>query len=166
MADPQVHPTSPTAGPALGIPKTVNDVFLSVVDRDLPLVMQHKVKDTWKTISSRELYQYVAGVAQTLQSWGIRHGDRVAILSENRPEWAVTDFASLLLGAITVPIYPTLTSEQIAYMLKDSGARVVFVSTEIQLKKVLAIQNQTQIEHVVIMDATSSLIEGMAGLMQ
>ena len=97
--------------------------------------MQYRLNDSWNTISSRELYQNVAGVARALQNWGICHGDRVAILSENRPEWAIADFASLLLGAITVPIYPTLTPEQIAYMLKDSGARVVFVSTEIQLTK-------------------------------
>jgi len=162
MADSQTHTASPTV--TLALPQTVNGVFLSVVDRDLPSVMQYKVGDTWKTISSRELYQYVVGVARALQNWGIRHGDRVAILSENRPEWAVADFASLLLGAITVPIYPTLTSEQIAYMLKDSGARVVFVSTEIQLKKILTIQSQTQIEHLVIMDAGTSRAEPMAAM--
>ena len=164
MADSQTH-TLPTAAPALGMPQTVNGVFLSVVDRNLSCVMRYKLNDTWKTISSRELYQYVAGVARTLQNWGIRHGDRVAILSENRPQWAVADFASLLLGAITVPIYPTLTPEQIAYMLKDSGAQVVFVSTEIQLKKVLTIRNQTQVEHIVTMDAGTSPTEAMAGMM-
>ncbi|HSS98247.1 MAG TPA: long-chain fatty acid--CoA ligase [Terriglobales bacterium] len=155
-----------TVAPDANVPKTVNDVFLSVVDRDLACVMQHKVNDAWKTISSRELYQFVAGVSHVLQKWGICHGDRIAILSENRPEWAVADFASLFLGAITVPIYPTLTPEQIAYMLKDSAARVVFVSTEIQLKKVLAIQKQTQIEHIVIMDANTSPAESMAAMMQ
>ena len=158
MSDPQIRT-------ALPLPQTVNGVFFSVVDRDLPCVMQYKVNDTWKTISARELYQYVAGVARALQDWGIHHGDRVGILSENRPEWAIADFASLLLGAVTVPIYPTLTSEQIAYMLKDSGARVVFVSTEIQLKKVLAIKNQTQLEHVVIMDTGAVPAEVMADMM-
>ncbi len=157
-------PSQPTASDP-GLPQTVNGVFLAVVDRNLPCVMQYKINDTWKTISSRELYQYVAGVAQKLQNWGIQHGDRVAILSENRPEWAVADFASLLLGAITVPIYPTLTPEQIAYMLKDSAAKVVFISTEIQLKKVLAIQNQTQLQHIVIFDAGPSSAESMAGMM-
>jgi long-chain acyl-CoA synthetase len=138
------------------LPQTVNGVFLSVVDRDLSRVMQYRLADSWKTISARELYQNVAGVARILQSWGICHGDRVAILSENRPEWAIADFASLLLGAITVPIYPTLTAEQIAYMLKDSGAKVVFVSSEIQLRKVLAIQSQSEVAHIVIMDNTTS----------
>ena len=56
-----------------------------------------------------------------MRGWGIGRGDRVAILSENRPEWTIADFASLLLGAVTVPIYATLTAEQTAYILRDSG---------------------------------------------
>jgi non-ribosomal peptide synthetase component E (peptide arylation enzyme) len=79
------------------------------------------------------------GVARTLESWGIRKGDRVAILSENRPEWTITDFAVLALGAVTVPIYPTQTSEQTSFILNDSGARVIAVSTQFQLEKVLTI---------------------------
>ena len=73
-------------------------------------------------------------------------GDRVAILSENRPEWTIADFASLLLGAVTVPIYATLTAEQTAYILQGFGARVVFVSSETQLQKVLSIRDQTALE--------------------
>ena len=162
MVDASALRTSQTTASGLVLPQTVNGVFLSVVERDVPCVMQYRLNDSWNTISSRELYQGVAGVARALQNWGICCGDRVAILSENRPEWAMADFASLLLGAITVPFYPTLTSEQIAYMLKDSGARVVFVSTETQLQKVLAVKDQTQVEHIVIMDATTSPAEFMA----
>ena len=77
-------------------------------------------------LSSETFSAGVAGVARGLQQWGIGKGDRVAILSENRPEWMIADFASLLLGAVTVPIYATLTAEQTAYILRDSGARVVF----------------------------------------
>ena len=79
-------------------------------------------------------------------------GDRVAILSENRPEWSIADFAILLLGAVTVPVYATLTPEQTAYTLRDSGATVVFVSTEQQLRKVQAILSQTQVQKIVVMD--------------
>ena len=79
-------------------------------------------------------------MAGALRRWGVAKGDRVAILSENRPEWMIADFASLLLGAVTVPIYATLTAEQTAYILRDSGARVVFVSSEAQLQKVLSIR--------------------------
>ena len=85
--------------------------------------------------------------------WGIGKGDRVAILSENRPEWTIADFASLLIGAVTVPIYATLTAEQTAYILRDSGARVVFLSSAAQLQKVLSIRGQTALEKLVVMDA-------------
>ncbi len=79
-------------------------------------------------------------------------GDRVAILSENRPEWSTADFAILLLGAVTVPVYATLTPEQTAYTLRDSGASIIFVSTEHQLRKVQSILSQTQVQRIVIMD--------------
>ncbi len=102
--------------------------------------------------SSRELYRDVVGVARALQSWGIREGDRVAILSENRPEWAVADFATMLLGAATVPIYATLTAEQTLHLLRDAGARVIFISTADQLRKVMDIKDRCSIEKIVVMD--------------
>ena len=60
-------------------------------------------------------------LATALAGWGVRKGDRVALLSENRWEWPVTDFAVLALGAVDVPLYMTLTPEQVGYMLRDSG---------------------------------------------
>ncbi len=133
-------------------PATIVDVFYSAVDRNSARVMTFKQTIRWIDIASHELYRDAVGTARTLESWGIRKGDRVAILSENRPEWAVADFGALLLGAAVVPVYPTLPGEQAAYILKDSGARVVFCSTTEQLKKVLAIQSQTQVEKIVVMD--------------
>jgi long-chain acyl-CoA synthetase len=94
----------------------------------------------------------VIATARSLASWGIGRGDRVAILSENRPEWAVADFATMLLGAADVPIYPTLTEEQTLVILQDSGVRLAFVSSVEQLKKILAIKHRTAIEKVVVMD--------------
>jgi long-chain acyl-CoA synthetase len=91
-------------------------------------------------------------MARALRKWGLVKGDRLAILSENRFEWAVTDFASFLLGVVVVPIYSTLTAQQTAYILCDSGARVVVVSTEKQLEKVLSIRDETAVEKVVVMD--------------
>ena len=118
--------------------------------------MMHRQAIEWIPISSQELYRNVVGVARTLESWSIAKGDRVAILSENRPEWSTADFAALLLGAVVVPVYSTLTHEQTAYVLEDSGARVVFVSTEKQLQKVSAIQARTKVEKVVVMDAVET----------
>jgi long-chain acyl-CoA synthetase len=136
--------------------RTLNQIFFAVVDRDDRVVVMHRRAIQWISISSSELYQSVAGVARTLREWGISKGDRVAILSENRPEWTIADFASLLIGAVVVPVYTTLTDEQTAYILQDSGARVVFVSTDKQLLKVRAIQDQTAVERVVVMDGVEA----------
>jgi len=106
----------------------------------------------WTDISSRELYTRVYHAAEQLRAWQIRKGDRVALISENRFEWAVTDWACLLLGVVDVPIYPTLTAEQTAFVLKNSGARAIFLSTRKQLDKVLSIRHETQLEHIVVMD--------------
>ena len=133
--------------------RTLNDVFFAVVERQHPRVMLEQLGDEWGAISSDALRRRVAAVAGGLRSCGIGRGDRVAILSENRPEWTIADFASLLLGAATVPIYATLTADQTAYILRDSGARVIFVSSEMQLQKVLSIRDQTALEKLVVMDA-------------
>src|SRR5215468_3807176 len=135
---------------------TVNDIFFAVIERNQPQVMMNRHTIDWVPISSPELYRNVAGVALALETWGISRGDRVAVLAENRPEWSIADFASLMLGAITVPIYTTLTDAQTAQLLCDSGARVIFVSNERQLKKVLAVQNSTPLERIVVMDAVET----------
>jgi long-chain acyl-CoA synthetase len=136
--------------------RTLNDVFFAVVERQHPRVMLEQLGDEWGAISSDALRRRVAAVAGGLRSWGIGRGDRVAILSENRPEWTIADFASLLLGAATVPIYATLTADQIAYILRDSGARVIFVSSEMQLQKVLSVRDQTALEKLVVMDVSEN----------
>ncbi len=133
-------------------PQTLNDIFFSIVDRKQERLMLVREATSWLPISSQDFYRNVAGLARALSHWGLAKGDRLAILSENRPEWAFTDFASLLLGVVVVPIYATLTPAQTAYILNDSGARVVVVSTEEQLKKVLSIKDQTAVERIVLMD--------------
>jgi long-chain acyl-CoA synthetase len=140
--------------------RTLNDVFFAVVERRSSAVMLQRVGDTWNPISSETLRRRVMGVAQGLKGLGIGRGDRVAILAENRPEWTIADFASLLLGAVTVPIYATLTAEQSAYILRNSGARIIFISSESQLQKILSIREQTALEALVIMDS----VEGTAAL--
>ena len=132
--------------------QTLNDIFFAVVERNDRVVMMHRRAIQWVSISSFEFYQRVVGVAQALQEWGIGKGDRVAILSENRPEWTIADFACLLIGAVVVPVYATLTGEQTAYILQDSGARIVFVSSEKQLLKVRNIRNR-RAGTIVVMDA-------------
>jgi len=134
--------------------RTINDIFFSLVERDQDRVMLYKQGNQWLPVPARELYRKVVGTARALSAWGIGRGDHIAILSENRPEWAVADFATMLLGAADVPIYPTLTEEQTLVILQDSGARLAFVSTLEQLKKILAVKHRTAIEKVVVMDDT------------
>ena len=136
--------------------RTLNEIFFAVVDRNDRVVVMHRRAIQWVSISSSELYQSVVGVARALREWGISKGDRVAILSENRPEWTIADFACLLTGAVVVPVYTTLTGEQTAYLLHDSGARVVFVSSEKQLLKIQGIQDQTLVERIVVMDGVET----------
>ena len=133
-------------------PHTLNDIFFSIVDRKQDQVMLAREGGVWRSISSQELYRNVVGVARAFVHWGVKKGDRIAILSENRAEWAIADFASLLLGAVVVPIYSTLTAAQTAYILSDSGARVAVVSTGEQFRKVLSIKEQTAVEKVLVMD--------------
>jgi long-chain acyl-CoA synthetase len=133
--------------------QTLNDILSTVYQSRRDRVMLHREASGWNSISSIELYRNVVGLSRTFESWGIIKGDRVAILSENRPEWTTTDFAALALGAVTVPIYSTQTAEQTAFILNDSEARIVAVSTKNQLEKVLSIQQQTRVERVLAMDA-------------
>src|SRR5438034_8426 len=102
--------------------RTVNDIFFLIAARHQERAMLFKRGGNWLPIASSEIYRYVLGVARTLSGWGLAKGDRVAILSENRYEWAVADFACLCLGLVDVPIYATLTAEQTAYILSDAGA--------------------------------------------
>ena len=136
--------------------QTLNDIFLATAGRQQADFMLRKTDAGWVPVSSQQFTSKVAGVARELRSWGIGQGDRVAILSENRYEWVVADFASLLLGAVVVPIYTTLTAEQIAYLLRDSGPRVIFVSSGQHLARVLAIREQTTLEKIVVMDHVAS----------
>ena len=92
----------------------------------------------WLDLSYPELADRVQDLSLGLLELGIRPGDRVAILSENRPEWAIADYACLAARCTDVPIYPTLPAKQVEYNLCDSGAVAVFVSTRHQLDKVLA----------------------------
>ncbi len=132
--------------------RTLNDIFFAAVERNLERLMLYREAGKWIPVSSREFGQNVAGTANTLHSWGIQPGDRIAILSENRPEWQTADMACLLLGAVTVPLYTTLTAEQTAFVLNDAGCRAIFVSSDQQLHKVVSILPQTMIEKIVVMD--------------
>src|SRR5262249_17203035 len=131
--------------------QTLNDIFFTIAGWNQPRFMLRKGAAGWEPISSQDFATKVNGVVSGLRSWGISPGDRVAILSENRHEWVVADFASMLLGAVVVPVYPTLPSDQICELMRDSGARAIFVSSEKQLAKILTIRTATAIENIEVM---------------
>jgi len=90
---------------------------------------------TWVDITWEELEQHVHAMAGYLHKRGVRSGDRVAILSENRPEWAITDLATQILGGVNVALYTSLPASQVGYIVRDSGARILVVSSAVQLRK-------------------------------
>ncbi|MEM6288515.1 MAG: AMP-binding protein, partial [Bacteroidota bacterium] len=99
------------------------------------MAYKDKATKAWTDISWDELNEQVRAFAAFLHARGVRKGDRVALLSENRPEWAVTDLATQLLGAVTVALYGSTPASGVAYIVRDSGARVLVVSTGLQLRK-------------------------------
>jgi long-chain acyl-CoA synthetase len=137
--------------------RTINDAFLKMSGRGDKVVWRWLdasagVDGTWKPIASAEAYGRVRALAARLAQWGVVKGDRVALISENRWEWPVTDFAVLALGAVDVPLYMTLTAEQVGYMLRDSGAKVAVVSSWEQVEKVRAAGSLPALQHVLVMD--------------
>jgi long-chain acyl-CoA synthetase len=134
--------------------KTLNELFLHVAASGSAHAMQWQDSaDNWQPINAAEVYQRVRALAEALLSWEIRKGDRVAIISETRYEWAISDFAILAIGAVDVPIYPTLTAAQMAEILRDSGSRIVIVSTRLLYDKLQAVRASTPIEHVILMES-------------
>jgi long-chain acyl-CoA synthetase len=133
--------------------RTLTDIFFTIgaSRRDQAMLVLDR-GGAWTAISSDEVSSRVRAVAAALRAWGLGKGDRVAILGENRWEWAVADFACLSLGIVDVPLYPTLLADQLSPLLADSGARVIFVSTRAQYDKIAAIRASTTLEHIVIMD--------------
>jgi long-chain acyl-CoA synthetase len=135
---------------------TVNDAFLKIAGRGTSTAwLWQDQSGAWRPISAAEVYGRVRALAAALAGWGVGKGDRVALLSENRWEWPVTDFAVLALGAVGVPLYMTLTAEQVGYMLRDSGAKVAVVSNREQYDKLSALCDAggaPGLEHIVVMD--------------
>jgi long-chain acyl-CoA synthetase len=135
--------------------RTLCDIFLKVAASSKPNLLMSKAGGEWRPVSAADFSYTVRALSLGLNALGIQPGDRVAILSENRPEWAMSDYAILCAGAWSVPIYPTLPAQQIAPLLKDSGARAVFVSSLEQLGKILTIRGQCPaLEYVVTFDAS------------
>lgn len=118
--------------------ENIAELFYEAVTYDLPEALAYKSHGKFRPVSHRELQARVERLALALREKGLKTGDRVAILAENRPEWATLDFACAISGLPTVPIYPTLNPVQACYILQNCGARWIFCSSNDQLAKVLA----------------------------
>ncbi len=145
--------------------RTICELFLGAIEnRPKPDAFLVKSQGQYRGVSSAEALRQVAALAAALERRGVARGDRVAILSENRLEWALTDFALLGLGAIDVPIYPTLLEPDVEHILRDSGSIGVILSTRTQLRKVVSIRPRLpQLKFVLEMDRAEQSAEGVRG---
>lgn len=150
-------PATHVAGGPRPAPGTVNALFFDAVERfDRADALLYKVGGVWEPTGHRAILERVRRTALGLAKLGIVAQDRVGLLSENRPEWLIADYACLCSSVTDVPIYPTLPAEQIPYILNDSGARAIFVSTPEQARKVASIRSEApQLQWIIGFAATT-----------
>jgi len=136
----------------------LNQLLFEAIEKyNKPDAMQVRVGEQYTPVSHATLLDRIRRVSHGLREIGIRRGDRVAILSENRPEWAIADFACLTSGVTDVPLYPSLPAEQLGYPLRDSGAVAIFVSTEAQAAKIAAIRGEVPtLKTVIAFDSSAA----------
>jgi len=134
-------------------PETLNELFFSAVERfsTKRAALRYKREGVWHDITHRELAQRVKHASVGLMELGVNPGDRIAILSQNCPDWAIADYACLTARCVDVPVYPTLPANQVAYILRDSGAFAAFVEDETQYEKVAAYREELpNLRHVIL----------------
>ncbi len=133
--------------------KTLADIFFLVAERPKPDCLKHKVDGIYRDVSTAELVDGVQRLATALVEFGIQPGDRVALMAENGPHWPTIDFASLTLGAVLAPVYPTLTGDQAAYVINDCGAEIAFVQGHARLDSLLEERsNMPAVRRFVVID--------------
>ncbi|HET9478272.1 MAG TPA: long-chain fatty acid--CoA ligase [Pyrinomonadaceae bacterium] len=136
-------------------PATLIDVFTRAARvHNRPDALNYKSGNRWFAVSSDEMLSRAKHIAAGLHAIGIRHGDRVALLSDSRVEWTLTDAGCLFASAVDVPIYPTLTPSQVRYILRDSGASALFLANRekfFELKEILA--ECPQVKQVIFFNA-------------
>ncbi len=120
-----------------GEPRTINELFSQAVERRSERVLMSFKRDKkWQDLKGSELKVRVSNVALGLHKMGIRRGDKVALLAESSPLWSIVDYGILATGAVNVPIYPTQAVDQVAFILRNSGASVLFVGSGKLLRRI------------------------------
>jgi long-chain acyl-CoA synthetase len=141
--------------------KSIAELFYQALEHDLPDAMAYKAGGAYVPLSHADIQAAVERLALALRREGLTAGDRIAILCENRPEWAMTDYACAILGIVTAPVYPTLNPVQTEFIIRHSGAKVIFCSTRQQLDKVLhAWPRLPELECAVLMDDGAPVVPG------
>jgi len=136
--------------------RTVLDFYRNEVSSPRGEHYSHWTPEGRRVLSTGQFFDRTAAFASALSQLGVAAGDRVMLLSDNRPEWHMVDIASLSLGAVDVPIYGTLTPEQITYQLKDSGAKIVVAENPEQMAKFIAIRKKCRdLEHLIQIEGPS-----------
>jgi long-chain acyl-CoA synthetase len=133
--------------------KTLLDYFRFAAGSGKAELLVSKTGEAWTPLSATDFGERTQGLALGLALLGVDRDDRVAILSENRPEWPMADFATLSLGALSVPIYTSYLAPQVEYILRDSLAKVVVVSSAVELQKVVDVRDRCpELKHVLVLD--------------
>jgi long-chain acyl-CoA synthetase len=133
-------------------PRTLPDLFrMAAAKFDRPDALNYKRDGRWQKISSADMVSRAERIAALLHSFGLRRGDRAAILAPNSPEWTLADAACQFAGIVDVPIYTTLSPSSVGYILRDSGSRALFVENSIQLGRLASeIQDCAELETVIM----------------
>ena len=144
--------------------KTIPDMFVYLSDEYAKTAKNYlivrKVEGKYEGISYQEFKDQTENFANGLAALGIKSGDKVAIISENRPEWVFSDMAILSLGAIDVPIYPSLTADSVEFILNNSESKAIIVSNKFQLNKILKIASKCRYLKSIILLNDKDFIEG------
>ena len=137
--------------------KTIPELFEFLTDEygktAKNFLMMRKVDGKYTGISYQEFKDETEKLACGLAALGIKRGDKVAISSENRPEWVYSDMAILGLGGVDVPLYPSLTSDSVEFILNNSESKALIVSNKFQLNKVLKVRSKLKhLKFIVVMN--------------
>ena len=138
--------------------ETIGEVFLKIANKypDKEILF-YKHAGRYHGIKFREFLQKVEYFALGIESLGFNQGDKLALLSENRPQWMISDLAAICTGGIDIPLYTSLTTSQIEYIINDSGSKIVVVSKEALLKKILSIRDRlTAVEKIIVIDSVEA----------
>jgi long-chain acyl-CoA synthetase len=127
-------------------------ILAAVLRHNKTDALNYRADGKWHNIPAATFVERVKNIALGLAAFGVRPGDRIALLSENRPEWSIADLAILSLGAINVPIYTTQAVDQIDYILSDSGSRAIFISNRRLYKHALPVLAKRPLEYKIFFD--------------